>query len=355
MFEKIDIFTENSSLTEEQFLYREFGLKVNCVNPQDSATVNMLTSSRNLCIATTNLQPWCSVLNLAEKDTVVVILLGNETYDVSVYETLLGHESIRHAFIYGLPTVGKFLYPFGALVGELLDTDRLTKKNSLQALRNARTGLRKLNQFKKFSFNFPVDRFPQGYSNSFAIQTSRMIGNLNDGESLVWSNSVKRFFAKRKTCQFGFVGQFGSERRQWVINRARSQGVGVFEIRDGYGGNNAKVDNAYVSMLIKSSISLIPPGAFNSLNHRYLEALVANSLPLVVANVATDAFVNDNWSRNLSLLPRYSYRKLLSYSASLSELTRKNLVNELQVLEFERLANQIKQVRQVIDSGDARG
>jgi hypothetical protein len=123
---------------------------------------------------------------------------------------------------------------------------------------------------------------------------------------------------------FGFVGQSGNLRRMNVISLLTNYQSAKILVREGFGGNRSDVDDVYLETLLRSRFSVIPPGAFNILNHRYSEALIMNRIPVVVANIPTDCFSNNHWTQTLGL--KYCY--------SLDERSYKNLLKDIQESDF---------------------
>jgi hypothetical protein len=93
------IYTELSEITEREFFQRE--LKVSVVL---NCSYKMLENESDLVIASTNPEFWTEFLREKPKDSVVFILLGNETYEPRIFNALNGLESIRHVFLYNEPT-----------------------------------------------------------------------------------------------------------------------------------------------------------------------------------------------------------------------------------------------------------
>jgi hypothetical protein len=342
------ILTDNPRLTEREFLLREFDIKLVSVNPMNKNLHKLIMGLDIPCIASTNVFAWSRLFKSLPSSSISFLLLGNETYDVDLYRELARQGSIKHAFIYGLPKNGRFINSFGGSIGELIDSDSFSFSELLQCARNLRTGLLKREQFKTVSFPFETTSFPQGYSQSFAIQISRAIKNLDQRDSLLNSELVREFFKNEKSFKFGFVGQAGSKRRKWVVNYAHAKCAGLYEFKDNYGGNNQNPDDSYVTMLKATQFSLVPPGAFNSHNHRYLEALIAGCLPLIVSNVSTDGFENSNWTKNMPFTQRYSYRKLIDFIFDLSEEDTYKLVEHFRLSELTRIKEEIELVKKAL-------
>jgi hypothetical protein len=329
------VFTDAQTLTESEFLRREFGLDLIFYNPTIPEVNSFISKASIIFIATTSPVLWIDFLSSRPEKSVVLFLLGNETYQLETYLLISRVPAIRQAYIYGLPEQGRRRFSWGASIGFLLDLRKPSLSSIMYVLRSVRTGLRKLKESREISYLFPVYRLPQGYSNSFAYQVARRFPSLGHLDSLFSESTLSTVRAGREfDTTFGFVGQSGNLRRMNVISLLTNYQSAKILVREGFGGNRSDVDDVYLETLLRSRFSVIPPGAFNILNHRYSEALIMNRIPVVVANIPTDCFSNNHWTQTLGFLPRYSYRFLLKYCYSLDERSYKNLLKDIQESDF---------------------
>ena len=306
------LYSENVNLTEREFLLRELGLQITFLDPSVPESLKVTGNQKLVFIATTNPKIWRDFLEKRPPESVVFLLLGNETYHKETYLAFNDLVSIRLALIYALPEEGRILNSLGGLLGQLIDATSFSTRYMIQSLRDFKTGIIKLRQTKSISFVFPTLRLPQGYSNAFVLQLERLIPDFEEHESLLGNEKVANLVANSETFySFGFVGQSGPPRRMHVIERLTNLQDNQVIVKRGFGGNDIKVDNSYLQMLLKTKFPVIPPGAFNTLNHRYTESLIMNRLPIIIANVPTDSFWNNNWSRSLGFFSKFSYKYLL--------------------------------------------
>jgi len=306
------LYSENLNLTEREFLLRELGLQITYLDPTLPESLEETGNQELVFIATTDPKTWRAFLEKRPSESVVFLLLGNETYHQETYLAFKDLVSIRLALIYALPQEGRIFNSFGGLLGQLIDATNLSSHYLIQSLRDFKTGMTKLRQSKSICFSFPTVRLPQGYSNAFVLQLERFIPDLEKHESLLENEKVAKLVSKSENLySFGFVGQSGPPRRMHVIFHLRALQNSQVIVRQGFGGNDINVDDSYLQMLLKTKFPVIPPGAFNTLNHRYTESLIMNRLPIIVANVPTDSFRNKNWSRSLGFLSRFSYKYLI--------------------------------------------
>ncbi len=306
------LYSENVNLTEREFLLRELGLQITFLDPSVPESLKVTGNQKLVFIATTNPKIWRDFLEKRPPESVVFLLLGNETYHKETYLAFNDLVSIRLALIYALPQEGRILNSLGGLLGQLIDATSFSTRYMIQSLRDFKTGIIKLRQSKSTSFVFPTLRLPQGYSNAFVLQLERLIPDFEEHESLLGNEKVANLVANSETFySFGFVGQSGPPRRMHVIERLTNLQDNQVIVKHGFGGNDINVDNSYLQMLLKTKFPVIPPGAFNTLNHRYTESLIMNRLPIIIANVPTDSFWNNNWSRSLAFFSKFSYKYLL--------------------------------------------
>lgn len=339
------LYSENLNLTEREFLLRELGLQITYLDPTLPESLEKAGSQKLVFIATTNPNTWRAFLEKRPSESVVFLLLGNETYHQETYLAFNDLVSIRLALIYALPQEGRILNSLGGLLGQLIDATSFSPRYLIQSLRDFKTGIIKLRQSRSMSFAFPSVRLPQGYSNAFALQLERVIPELEKHESLLRNEKVAKLTSNSENLyHFGFVGQSGPPRRMHVIDRLRALPNSQVIVRQVFGGNNTNTDNSYLQMLMKTKFPVIPPGAFNTLNHRYTESLIMNRLPIIVANVPTDAFQNNSWSRSLGFLSRYSYKYLLN---SCNEFTNQDLVLRINLAVIEDF-DEIRRVKAIL-------
>ena len=279
------LYSENLNLTEREFLLRELGLQINYLDPTLPESLEKAASQKLVFVATTNPKIWRDFLEKRPLESVVFLLLGNETYHQETYLAFNDLVSIRLALIYALPQEGGIFNSLGGLLGQLIDATSLSTRYLIQSLRDFKTGLIKLRQSRSMNFAFPTLRLPQGYSNAFVLQLERFIPDLEEHESLLRNEKVANLVADSENLySFGFVGQSGPPRRMHVIDHLKALPNSQVIVRQGFGGNNANTDNSYLQMLMKTKFSVIPPGAFNTLNHRYTESLIMNRLPILWKN-----------------------------------------------------------------------
>ncbi len=342
------IFSDSTPLTEYEFFRREFGLELTYCKPKDFGSIDFDASS-SVLIASTSPQAWQNQIRKLPKSSVVFFLLGNETYDTSIFNFLNGISSIKHVFIYNAPTQIRTSSHWYSLIGDFIDQFPHLRLNEIKGiLRDNRTSWHLRSKFNATNLDYSWSRLPQGYSNSF-VSGLKAINKLTSDKpiSLIdpeYVSKLKNSHKKNRT--FVFVGQ--------RTNRRRSQVVRYFENRkdsfmvtknSGFGGTLYDGDPTYVNFLLSSWFNVIPPGYFNNSNHRYTESCIAGSIPVILFQNSIDHSENQNWTRNLSKIQAHSIKGIVSYLQNLNEIELLQLAKEIQVSDFES----ISQTRKVID------
>ena len=103
------LYSENLNLTEREFLLRELGLQITYLDPTLPESLEKAGNQKIVFIATTNPNTWRAFLEKRPSESVVFLLLGNETYHQETYLAFNDLVSIRLALIYALPQEGRSL------------------------------------------------------------------------------------------------------------------------------------------------------------------------------------------------------------------------------------------------------
>jgi hypothetical protein len=241
-------------------------------------------------------------------------LIGNETYEPRLFNTLNQVKNIGHAFIYNAPTRILVKNIVGGIVGNFIDGGHQKSNLPGSLYREARISASLKNKFNEIEIKYPFTTLPQGYSNSFATKISKL-ANISDCDSLISTASLIKIKELRNVHnRFAFLGQ-GTNRRRENFLRVASHfdNVKLFPLEDNFGGNNLDNNLTYLQHLLESEFILVPPGYFNNLNHRYTESLICGAIPVILANNSLDPSVNDNWTNQLPFLIRYSAKSLIKY------------------------------------------
>ena len=141
---------------------------------------------------------------------------------------------------------------------------------------------------------------PLGYTDYFAetyLDTISHFENFENGKvnSLleVAINSLE-FINSLKTKRFVFIGQSGQIIRRHAIEALKKFNSKKLVVREGYGGVNnnenrrLRIGEEYVDGLIKSKVSVCPPGNISGNSYRIMESLICGAYPAVMSNILCD-------------------------------------------------------------------
>lgn len=336
---KYKAYTELPRITEEEFLLREFSATTVYIKSIEDffIKVHEFESSVTLLVST-NPEYWKTVLNKFKKNSIVFILIGNETYDPAVFNSLNGYKSIKHVFVYNLPTLVKYRNILGSVLGSIHDNGFKKTSNSGSVYRDTRISYSLKNKFKKISLKYSASPFPQGYSNNFANQITN-ITNIGHSISLMNDSSSDLILAKRQCIyDFAFIGQSTNRRRETFLRNVSNFPKSVVIYNQGFKGTYEDSSSIYINQLLSSRYVLVPPGFYNNFNHRYSESLICHTLPLILANNSLDPSENTNWTNNLAFPQRYSAKALMIYLSKLDNQKYKKFYDLARHEDFKQIS-----------------
>jgi hypothetical protein len=348
VFDKV-AYCESPKITEEAFLRREFGITTIYVSSiDDFLQKSKKSNSDSIVIVSTNPLFWVNTLNRYKKDSVIFILIGNETYDPKVFNLLNNLKSLRHAFVYNLPTSIKARNIFGPIVGNIIDGGFTKTHNKGSVYRDARISYSLISKFKNIKINYSCSRFPQGYSNNFAGKMGDRIG-IKENESLLDSNLVTSILKERKNIyNFAFIGQPTNRRRETFLKNIKKVPKSIIIYNEGFKGIYEDTDLKYLEQLLSSKFILIPPGFYNNSNHRYTESLICNTVPVILANNSLDPSSNNNWTNDLFYINRYSVKAQLRYLSNIDRNKYDQIYNLAKSSDFGQIADTKKLIFEIL-------
>jgi hypothetical protein len=323
-------------LTERAFFRRELKIEFELLLPSFEIR-KKFKDHRNLLIASTNPLIWRDSLKNLPDSSVIFFLLGNETYEPTIFNSLNDIRSIRHVFVYNpVSKIQKNVFIF-SIVADLYDQlPNLSYRGVLGALRDLRTSMHLQEKFSATFMNYSWSSLPQGYSNSFESGLTQLGITSERNESLIgnsFQENLQSTLKKKK--QFIFVGQPTNRRRAQILGNFQGRTDSVIITKySGFGGNVYDGDITYVNGILESWFNIIPPGFFNNLNHRYTESCIVGSIPLILAHNSIDHSSNANWTNRLDPFRSHSFRKLAEYVDSLQEDQLKVLSQEIAQQDF---------------------
>jgi hypothetical protein len=333
--------------TEEQFLRREFRISLKYIDSSFDFE-SYLNINKTMIIVTNNPNNWTQIVKSSNKCRLIFFLIGNETYEPDIYNSLNQFSNLLHAFIYNFPTKIEAKNIVGSIIGYIYDGGLKRTKLPGSIYRDARISISLKQKFNKFIPNFSFSELPQGYSNNF-IYNLQSIVKIPEDISMINKytiNYIKLFADKKKI--FSFIGQSTNRRREVFLRVAQKQSDEKFKMNLNFQGTHLNKDSTYVTQLLENKFTLIPPGFYNNYNHRYTESLICGSIPIILANNSLDPSVNKNWTRDLSFLARFSIRKQIKVLLNIDDFKRTKLLEEIRYMDFQRIDLAAKKFRELV-------
>ena len=327
-----------SKITEEQFFLREFNLSLNYESKDQE-----FDDSSNV-IVSDNPKNWTRFLSSAPENSILFILIGNETYEPWKYEIFNDIKSISRALIYNPPRPCAYLTILKSLIGNLLDGGLISTGRPGSVFRDFRTSQYTKRKLANIQMRYQYLELPQGYCNSFVTQLSLLsepLANLLSRNQSLYSEEFQIELAShiKKIKDFSYLGQLGHHRRATCLRvAARGHGVEI-PSKVGFGGLEYDGDSTYLNNLLQTKFPLVPPGAFNNYNHRYSESLLTGGLPAILAQNSLDPSSNKNWTRNLPFPAGHSFRFLMRELSKITESEFKELQNKAFKEDLARVVN----------------
>lgn len=337
------IYTELNEITEKEFFQRE--LNVSVVTKCSHA---MVEREPNLVIASSNPQFWLELLKKKPKDSVVFILLGNETYEPQIFNSLNDIRSLRHVFVYNKPTRIFASSLVKTALGHILDLGFQKLPYPDSVYRDFRNSMYLTKKFNSIDITYPHSFLPQGYSNNFAYKLSEAF-NLKSDYSLLSMDLITRQKSVGSRYRFlSFSGQNTNRRRALVIKAAKKYMSEPPDHTEGFRGTFQSGDSTYVDQLCNSKFVLVPPGSFNNSNHRYTESLICGAIPVILAKNSLDPSENTNWTNQIPGLIPFSAKLLLKYLNNLNDSEIELLLNKLRESDFLRIKSFCDQYKKIV-------
>ena len=342
-------YCESPKITEESFLLREFGIKTVYVNSTEDFLKKLEASSWDtIMIVSTNPIFWKPVLTKFKANSVIFILIGNETYDPKVFNALNDLKSLLHAFVYNLPTSIKVKNIFGPVIGYALDGGLRKTINKGSIYRDARISYGLKKRFNMIKINYSSSRFPQGYSNNFSKKLGNRI-NVNENRSFLDNGLVNLINEERTSIyDFAFIGQPTNRRREVFLRNLNKFDKSVIIYNKEFKGIYEDNDLTYLEQLLSSKFILVPPGFYNNSNHRYTESLICNTLPIILANNSLDPSTNLNWTNELFYLNRYSIKAQLRYLSKIKVDEYIDFYNSARSIDFGQILDAKKLIFEMV-------
>jgi hypothetical protein len=339
----IPVYTRNPGLIEAEFLKREFNLILTEISESNLSVIKNL----DICIfATTDPPELEIIIKDAKPFSVIIFLLGNETYSIPTFEYLNKYkEKIKMAFIYNLPKKTSYWISFRCLLATVYDGGLFYKGTDGNILRNFKNGIDFMRRNRKLNILYPHFDFPLGYTNMFIHELSTL-GLISNDNSLFNIEFLSKFI-DCKIQTMTFVGANGSWTRRLAIEKMNilvSDSDYRF-VQNSYQSlnTNSKLKTDYIESLMKSKFILCPPGNLTNKTFRYLESLLMGALPILPPATIQDNHLWNTWSESSEKV-NFSWTNCIKQALGMRESSRKKQVTRALEIEFQRIIDINKKI-----------
>lgn len=228
------------------------------------------------------------ILRNLPKDSVWVLIYGDETWNPRLNRAVLRFESVI-GVIRPYPVNRFRIESIGNIIRAI--SNYLPSKFRISDLIFETLKIIVLVIRQSYVFNLHKKRkkinlnFIPGYTNLFAVAFREKYPHLSSTSSLLSFEAPNR---KRKI-QYSFVGQRGTTWRRYALTRLKLHiPEGRFKLieRVGFGGtlgaNYATLESArdYVEILHETAFVISPPGNYSAATFRWLESIICGAVPL---------------------------------------------------------------------------
>jgi len=342
----LPVYTKNIELVESQFLKREFNLVLTEINSE----MVFPTNAKFTVFATTKPSELQQFLNKAYPKSLVIFLLGNETYDLQTFEYLNKYkEKILHVFVHNLPKKTSFIVSLRCLRDSIYDGGLLFCDDHNNIFRHFKNGIDCMKRNRKMKLLYSASDFPYGYAGLFIEQIEYLKLVPADCSPINnFKNNVKTY----RDQQISFFGGRGSWSRRLAIENMKrlvpNCKIVFYENRykaKDYSTIANEISNSdYIMSLMRSRFVLCPPGNLTNRSYRYLEALIMGALPVLPPATVQDNHHWGVWSEFIK--PKYySWTKSIKMALKMEDDERIFYVSKA----LEREIQKINKINEKLD------
>jgi hypothetical protein len=274
-------FSLDSSLSEREFLWRELRIEIQCLETDElrKAIAERHDIGLMSLIVVVNADKISSLLDYTPKDSLVLLILGDEAYNPHQARVVLNHQSVRCIFR-NYPTEAASIVNVLRFFLQTIQVSDLTRMQFAVILADLFRGIRSRLRMRSWRrAPKPVFVVPLGYTNKFANSLCQVLPGIPSEASLFGLQLPE----KKKEISFTFRGLPGQLQRQIAIDKIRAfDDVDIVISSSVWNGHEeADLDGrSYVEALLKATNALCPPGFINGETFRYYEALICGALPV---------------------------------------------------------------------------
>lgn len=328
IFSNRTVLVDDEGLSESEFIQRELELDFKLVNP-----LYATPGPRNI-VASTDPSCWIRFLSKASENSIIFILLGNETYDETKYLIFNQFKSIQRVYVYNPPRKNSLL-GIKSAISLFYDFSFSVNPAIIYRLyKNAFDFSRRTRRIKS-RMTFDWKAFPQGYSNRFVkeLENARYL-KLGTKSSIFNLDTAIPTLSKAFIC---FVGQRGSVFRSMLLTKLEKNKIFRIFVTEEWGGLNQGNRTRYIDEITQSRGVLNPPGNVTNETFRYYETILLGRLPICPPYSIQDHHFGNYWSlKSGPWVAKWSYLKLAEWLLRLSERDYLEILeNEREKLRFE--------------------
>jgi hypothetical protein len=281
------------------YLNRELGIRLYFGGNQKVQQISKVKNGEYAIIFLDSSIDDLSFLDDFPERSVVVFLVSDETYNISLTIRLLNHRAVDCVYRdYPLGNLRSIVRYPKTIVVTLLQCFIFKIKlrtwfKSLFAGQIIIVRQAAMYFFSKIKSK-PLKHIPLGYTWGFAVHFA-IDNSLENSESFI-SFSYRKLIQSElfpKNQESYFSGQRGNFDRQAFLALAERSKLNIDKVYDSFGGPSApkdreRAEKSYYLGLKQSRFSLCPPGNYSSETFRFLESLLLQSVPLMSRGIISD-------------------------------------------------------------------
>lgn len=328
-----NIYVYSKKPTEsDAFLRREFRFNIQRVE-------RLIPSSHKgttiVMFSDFEIDDWLQELDIQKPNSVIVLLLGSETLNLSCLKKLKALSSVKVVFAQYFRSASLWN---AARVSTFFVRDfPLALFDRLFFIALSR-GFKRYIKSTYIRFFYKIRELPLGYTSKFekdyiqVLQRHKM--ELGENHSL-FVGSENRKIGKVRNRKLFFQGYKSGPVRKIVLEKLSDEPYSVIKINDSWGGIKLKNQLSYVQEMIQQSFTLNPPGHTSNETYRKTESLICGSFPIFTSASLQDWSSEPILDQLCGRKYRYSYRNLFKY------------LNTLNNDEVERIVDKAKEILQL--------
>jgi hypothetical protein len=278
---QIPVLALDASLAESEFLKRELNLELFATSALDLIHTVKLKSSlgfRSIVVLSTHVD-YKHVLQGCPNDSLILFLLGDEAYCPKFRKAVCLAPSVSVVFR-NYPIKASSIWATTIVIVRTGREAIGQRENLMEFIKILFIGLRsRRRMFAWRRFKKRVIIVPLGYTSKFAKAYDEVVEAERSNSSLFCRDAQDQ----NRDISISFRGYLGQIQRRIIVNKALNiPNHDVKVTRNGWSGHsNSDLDGiGYVRMLMRSKLSLCPPGYSNGESFRYYESLICGAIPI---------------------------------------------------------------------------